>query len=137
MNVSIWFIFLLPLFAPIVSLKVFGLSGRQTFVGFIAYYNLWLYFLAFDLVKYYFATFIYLLVCTLLLVGLLYYLSDEVSSYLGSAKLNLSLFAALLIISMVLNYEGLQWFSINILLMQCICIFVAWLMSKKRANHEV
>lgn len=132
MNVYTLFIFIAPLLVPIISFKVFELSARQTFLGFIAYYNLWLYFLAFGSVSLYLSTFIYLFVCTLLL-AMLYRQSKKESFNLCSYKLNLSL-CGVLLVAIAFEYEGLQWFCINILLMQCICFIVESRLSNKA--HE-
>lgn len=133
---DILFIFLLPLISPFICIKVFELSGKETFESFINYYLLWLYFFAFGSISPYIITLIYLIFSILLLTILSYENCKIRVINLKDYKLYLGLFGSLFLISIIFNYDGLQWVSASMLLLQCMCFVIERILNYKSSYHD-
>ncbi|CAH9065833.1 hypothetical protein PSECIP111951_03448 [Pseudoalteromonas holothuriae] len=124
------FIFIAPLIAPILCVKIFEYHNKDTFESFFIYYNLWLYFLAYDVAGYYIVAFIYLFACFLVLIYLLFINNDKSSPFIGRYKFYFIASGCLLMISVIFGYDELKWFNINILLIQTFCFIIEVVINK-------
>jgi hypothetical protein len=131
MDIYTVIIFIAPYLVPFFQTKIFEFSSRSAFGSFVIYYNLWLYFLAYDLASPYFICLVYLLSCLLLLAYFLYYPVDKASPFVGHYKFCFVLSGCLLMIGFVFGYEEIKWFNINLLILQSMCLFFDCKMARK------
>ncbi|NOU52199.1 hypothetical protein HG263_16845 [Pseudoalteromonas sp. JBTF-M23] len=125
------FIMLVPLIAPYLSIKIFEVSSKQALNGFVGYYNLWLYFFVVDNYQYYIVTLVFIVACTSLLVILSLYAKESFVPNVREVALYLGVFSFLFFAALLLGYQGVQWFCINIILMQFVFMVFGKFFNKK------
>ncbi|BBN83747.1 hypothetical protein PA25_37320 [Pseudoalteromonas sp. A25] len=131
MDFKALFIMLMPLIAPYLSIKIFEVSSKKTLYRFVGYYNLWLYFFVVDNYQYYSVSLVFIVACTSLLVILSLYAKESLVPNVREIALYLGVFSFLFFVALLKGYQGLQWFSANIILMQFVFMAFGKLFNKR------